>query len=85
MKRAAFAAALLAVAALACSGEPAPPSGAISSEAAQALILERDEARDAAAVRERALQGEIEQLRNDNNDLRSQLGLAQETAEQASA
>jgi hypothetical protein len=71
------------VGALACTGAPEMPPGAISSEAAQQLILERDEARDAIAARERELSGEIERLRSENADLRSQLGMAAETAEEA--
>lgn len=67
----------------ACGGEPPPPSGAISSEQAQKLILERDEARDVAAAREHELQREIEGLRAEIADLRAQLGLAEESAEEA--
>jgi len=71
--------------ALACAGEPAPPSGAISTEAAQQLVLARDEARDALAARERELQRELAKLTTENADLRSQLGMAAATAEAAAS
>lgn len=69
--------------ALGCSSEPTAPLGTISSEQAQQLVLERDAARDAAAARERALQAQIDGLAAEVADLRGQLGMAQETAEQA--
>lgn len=67
----------------ACASEPAAPSGSISSEAAQQLILERDEARDALAASERRSAAQIEEMRRENSDLRAQLGMAEETADQA--
>jgi len=78
--------ALLGVAcalALACAGAPEMPPGALSSEQAQKIILERDDVRDALAARERELAGEIAALQAEIADLRSQLGLAQESAAQA--
>lgn len=54
----------------ACAGEPGQPSGAISSEAAQQLILERDAARDALDQRERELLEEIGQLKAEIRELR---------------
>ena len=64
----AFAALLLATA---CSGPPELPPGAISSEQAQRLILERDDARDQAAARERELLAEIEGLKAEVRELRT--------------
>lgn len=69
----------------ACSSEPPAPSGSISSEAAQKLILEREAVRDAAAARERALLAQVASLQEENADLRAQLGLAEESAEQQAA
>lgn len=69
--------------ALGCSSEPTAPLGTISSEQAQQLVLERDAVRDAAAAREREMQTQIDGLAAEVADLRGQLGLAQETAEQA--
>lgn len=66
--RAAFLAALLLTA---CTGAPEMPPGAISSEAAQKLILERDDARDQAATRERELLAEIERLKAEVLELRA--------------
>lgn len=53
----------LVAGAIACTGAPEMPPGAISSEAAQALILQRDEARDSLAKRERELLADIEALK----------------------
>ena len=69
--------------ALGCSSEPSAPLGTLSPEQAQQLVIERDEARDAAAASERRFQAEIDGLRAEVADLRGQLGMAQETAEQA--
>lgn len=69
--------------ALGCSSEPTVPLGTISSEQAQQLILERDEARDAAAATAQRFEAEIAALRSEVAELRSQLGMAEETAEQA--
>mgnify|MGYP007100080877 CR=1 FL=1 len=66
-----------------CSSEPSVPLGTISSEQAQQLVIERDEARDAAAAREREMQAQIDGLAAEVADLRGQLGMAQETAEEA--
>lgn len=74
---------VLALVALGCSSEPSAPLGTISSEQAQQLVLERDAVRDAAAAREREMQTQIDGLAAEVADLRGQLGLAQETAEQA--
>lgn len=68
-----------------CSSEPSVPLGTISSEQAQQLVIERDEARDALAARERQLQAQIDGLAAEVADLRGQLGMAQETAEEAAA
>lgn len=68
---------------VACASEPPAPLGTISSEQAQQLVIERDEARDAAAATEGRYRAEIEDLKGEIADLRSQLGMAQETAEQA--
>lgn len=77
MKR--FVPVLLAVA-IGCSSEPSAPLGTISSEQAQQLVIERDEARDALAARERQLQAEIDQLRGEIAELRGSAG-SQETGE----
>lgn len=69
----------------ACSSEPSVPLGTISSEQAQQIILERDEARDAGAARERELLRVIAERDAEIADLRSQLGLAEESAEAAAA
>lgn len=63
----AFAALLLA----GCGGAPELPPGAISSESAQKLILERDDARDQAAARERELLARIERLEAEVSELRA--------------
>jgi hypothetical protein len=70
-KGATRAATLAALVLSGCSCAPELPPGAISSEAAQKLILERDDARDALARRERELAGEIEGLRAQLRELRS--------------
>ena len=80
MKR--FVPVLLAVA-IGCSSEPSAPLGTISSEQAQQLVIERDEARDAAAAAEQRFQAELRELKGEIADLRGQLGMAQETAEEA--
>lgn len=82
MKR--FVPVLLAVA-IGCSSEPSAPLGTISSEQAQQLVIERDEARDAAAAAEQRFQAELRELKGEIADLRGQLGMAQETAEEAAA
>lgn len=78
-------AALATCAALACSSEPTVPLGTISSEQAQQLIIERDEARDEVAAVAQRYEAEIAGLRDDVANLRQQLGMAEETAEQAAA
>ena len=69
--------------AIGCVSEPSVPLGTLSPEQAQQLVIQRDDARDALAARDRQLQREIEALKNEISDLHSQLGLAQETAEDA--
>lgn len=82
MRRATVALALT-LAAAGCSREPAVPLGTLSPDQAVALINERDEARDRVAAVERQYQREIDELRAEVADLRGQLGMAQETAEEA--
>lgn len=74
---------VLLASSLGCAAEPTVPLGTLTPQQAEALVLERDDARDAMAARERELLGVIAERDAEISDLRAQLGMAEVSAEEA--